>query len=131
MIRVGVGASAREGTSVLEVVPEERETDKHAVAAVGGSLLEELARGGAHQLLAAAWQAEVAADIDAHAHLVDEAGHRLVVRNGFPAPREVATAAGAVPVRVRGSTTSGSRRRSGSGSGSPRRSCPGGAEVPP
>jgi transposase-like protein len=51
-------------------------------------------------MLAAALQAEVAAYIDAHADHVDEAGHRLVVRNGYHAPREVATAAGAVPVRA-------------------------------
>ena len=31
---------------------------------------------------------------------VDEAGHRLVVRNGYHAAREVTTAAGAVPVRA-------------------------------
>ncbi len=49
-------------------------------------------------MLAAALLAEVAAHIEAHAHMVDEAGHRLVVRNGFHDPREVATAAGAVPV---------------------------------
>ncbi len=32
--------------------------------------------------------------------LADEEGHRLVVRNGFHDPHEVATAAGAVPVRA-------------------------------
>ena len=36
----------------------------------------------------------------AHAEELDEAGHRLVVRNGDHAPREVTTAAGAVPVRA-------------------------------
>jgi transposase-like protein len=45
-------------------------------------------------------QAEVAAYVDAHAGEVDEAGHRLVVRNGHHQPREVTTAAGAVPVRA-------------------------------
>jgi hypothetical protein len=50
-------------------------------------------------MLAAALQAEVAAYIDAHADQVDEHGHRLVVRNGYHAPRQVATAAGAVPVK--------------------------------
>jgi len=43
---------------------------------------------------------EVAAYVDAHAGEVDQAGHRLVVRNGYHQPREVATAAGAVPVRA-------------------------------
>ena len=51
-------------------------------------------------MLAAALQAEVGAYIDAHADQVDEAGHRLVIRNGHHAAREVATAAGAVPVRA-------------------------------
>lgn len=85
---------------MFKVVPEESEPDLYAPAAVGGSLLDELVRDGARQMLAAALQAEVAAYIEAHAHLVDESGHRLVVRNGFHAPREVATAAGAVPVRA-------------------------------
>jgi len=45
---------------------------------VGGSLLDEIVRDGARKMLAAALQAEVAADIDAHADQVDEHGHRLV-----------------------------------------------------
>lgn len=64
-----------------------------------GSLLDELARTGAQQMLAAALQAEVAAYIDAHADELDEAGHRLVVRNGFHEPRSITTAAGSIPVR--------------------------------
>jgi hypothetical protein len=51
-------------------------------------------------MLAAALQAEVAAYIEAHGDQLDEAGHRLVVRNGHHAPREVTTAAGAVEVRA-------------------------------
>jgi hypothetical protein len=43
--------------------------------------------------------AEVGAYIDAHREVVDEQGRRLVVRNGYHAEREVATTAGAVPVR--------------------------------
>jgi transposase-like protein len=64
------------------------------------SLLDEIVRDGARQLLAAALKAEVAAYIDAHSHLVDEAGHRLVVRNGHHDERTVVTAAGGVPVRA-------------------------------
>jgi len=62
-------------------------------------MLDELVRDGARQMLATALQAEVAAYIQAHADAVDEHGRRLVVRNGYHAAREVATAAGAVPVR--------------------------------
>jgi putative transposase len=85
---------------VLKVVQEENETNAHAPVAVGGSLLDELVRDGARQMLATALQAEVAAYIDAHADALDEHGHRLVVRNGQHAEREVSTAAGAVPVRA-------------------------------
>jgi transposase-like protein len=84
---------------MLKVVHEENQPQQHVPAAVGGSLLDELARDGARQMLAAALLAEVAAYVEAHAGEVDENGHRLVVRNGFHDPREVATAAGAVPVR--------------------------------
>ena len=65
---------------------------------VGRSLLDEIVRDGARQMLAAALAAEVAAYIDAHAGEVDENGHRLVVRNGYHREREVLTAAGAVMV---------------------------------
>ena len=84
---------------MLKVVQEENESKKHVPAAVGGSLLDELVRDGARAMLAAALQAEVAAYVEAHADQVDEAGHRLVVRNGHHQPREVSTAAGAVPVQ--------------------------------
>ncbi len=63
-------------------------------------MLDELVREGARQMLAAALQAEVAAYIEAHADALDGDGHRLVVRNGYHQPREVTTAAGAVPVRA-------------------------------
>ena len=83
---------------MLTVVNEEIESNTHAPAAVGGLMLDQLVRDGARQMLAAALQAEVAAYIDAHAEQVDEHGRRLVVRNGYHQAREVATAAGAVPV---------------------------------
>jgi putative transposase len=65
----------------------------------GGSLLDEIVRDGARQMLAAALLAEVAAHVEALCGEVDADGHRLVVRNGFHEPREVTTSAGAVPVR--------------------------------
>ena len=83
-----------------KVVHEENQTNEHTPAAVGSSLLDELAREGARQMLAAALQAEVAAYIEAHADEVDEHGRRLVVRNGYHQARAIATAAGAVPVRA-------------------------------
>lgn len=66
----------------------------------GASLLDEIVRDGARQMLAAALQAEVAAYLEAHADQVDDHGHRLVVRNGSHEPRQVTTTAGAVPVRA-------------------------------
>lgn len=66
----------------------------------GGSLLDEIVRDGARKMLAVALEAEVAAYIEAFTDEVDEAGHRLVVRNGHHVEREVTTAAGAIPVRA-------------------------------
>ena len=85
---------------MLTVVHDENESNEHAPAAVGGSMLDELAREGARRMLAAALQAEVAAYIEQCADELDADGRRLVVRNGYHQPREVATAAGAVPVRA-------------------------------
>ena len=101
---------------MLKVVQDNTETNE-AAGAAGGSLLDELARDGARQMLAAALAAEVAAHIEAHAGEVDQQGRRLVVRNGHHQPREVMTAAGAVPVRAprvndrRTDEATGERRR--------------------
>ena len=64
------------------------------------SLLDEIVRDGARQMLAAALRAEVAAYVEQFTDLVDENGYRLVVRNGYHGEREVLTAAGAVTVRA-------------------------------
>jgi len=63
-------------------------------------LLDQIVRDGARRMLAAALEAEVAAYIDAHVDALDEAGRRLVVRNGSAAPREVLTSSGAVGVKA-------------------------------
>jgi putative transposase len=62
--------------------------------------LDELARQGARQMLAAALEAEVDDYLAAHAGERDEGGRRLVVRNGHARQREVTTAAGSIPVRA-------------------------------
>jgi transposase-like protein len=86
----------------------------------GGSLLDEIVRDGARQMLAAALQAEVAAYVEQFKDELDEHGRRLVVRNGFHAKREVTTAAGAIPVRAprvndkRVDEATGERKRFGS-----------------
>jgi len=84
---------------MLKVVHDEFDPNATSGSDSSSSLLDEIVRDGARQMLAAALQAEVAAYIDAFADEVDDVGHRLVVRNGYHGPREVTTAAGAVPVR--------------------------------
>ena len=79
---------------MLKVVHDHAEPNS-----AGGSMLDEIVRDGARQMLAAALQAEVAAYVEACRGEVDAEGRRLVVRNGHHAAREVTTAAGAVEVR--------------------------------
>ena len=83
---------------MLKIVPDNADSNHDGPNATGESMLDAIVRDGARQMLATALQAEVAAYVDASADKVDENGHRLVVRNGYHAPREVTTAAGAVPV---------------------------------
>jgi len=68
--------------------------------AAGESVLDEIVRDGARQMLAAALAAEVAVYVEAHVAEVDVDGYRLVVRNGYHRPRMVLTAAGAINVRA-------------------------------
>ncbi|MDH6431963.1 putative transposase [Streptomyces sp. SAI-144] len=63
-----------------------------------GSLIDESVREGARRMLAAALEAEVNQYIAELAAETDEAGRRLVVRNGHHRPRTVTTAAGSVEV---------------------------------
>jgi putative transposase len=63
-----------------------------------GSLIDEIVREGARRMLAAALEAEVDQYIARLAAETDEAGRRLVVRNGRHRPRTVTTAAGPVEV---------------------------------
>jgi len=81
------------------------------------SPLDEIAREGARRMLAAALRAEADAYVDALIEVVDEDGHRMVVRNGYAEPRTVLCAAGAVEVRAprvndkRIDETTGQRKR--------------------
>ena len=67
--------------------------------------LDELFGEGARRMLAAALEAEVEAYITAHAELVDEHGHRLVVRNGHAPGRTLATGVARSRGSARGWTT--------------------------
>src|SRR5262249_31698514 len=62
-------------------------------------VLTDVLRQGATQLLAQAIQAEVAAYLDAHSHLRDEAGRQQVVRNGSLPQRTILTGIGPVEVK--------------------------------
>ncbi|WP_345581610.1 transposase, partial [Nonomuraea rosea] len=81
----------------LTVVPELPADDR---SPAGSSLIDQIVREGARKMLAAALQAEVDAYIAAFADERDEAGRRLVVRNGSHTPREILTAAGAIDVKA-------------------------------
>ena len=81
---------------MLTVVHDSESSNEDAGAS--RSLIDEIVRDGARQMLAAALAAEVAAYVDQFSDQVDEHGRRLVVRNGHHQQRDVLTAAGAVSV---------------------------------
>ncbi len=85
---------------MLTVIHDVDKANEETGDSANRSLLDEIVRGGARQMLAAALQAEVAAYIEQFTAEVDENGHRLVVRNGYHDERTVLTAGGAVPVRA-------------------------------
>ena len=93
------GWPAGSGTRPCSPVVHDQESSNEKNDGVGRSLLDEIVRDGARQMLTAALAAEVAAYVDAHAGEVDESGYRLVVRNGYHDERTVLTAAGAVAVK--------------------------------
>src|SRR5215207_2801938 len=82
---------------VLTVVPGAADADDPR-RLEGVALIDEIVREGARRMLAEALQAEVDAYIAAFRDERDEAGRRLVVRNGTHHSREVLTSAGAVEV---------------------------------
>jgi len=79
---------------MLKIVPDETVRDDLA------SSLDELVAEGARRMLMTGLETEVADYIERHHELVDEAGHRLVVRNGRAAERSLVTGAGALKVRA-------------------------------
>jgi transposase-like protein len=101
---------------MLTVVPDPSEGDRSGQTPAS-SLIDEIVREGARRMLAEALQAEVDAYIAQFTDQQDEAGRRLVVRNGYHQPREVLTSAGAVEVRAprvndkRTDAATGERRR--------------------
>ena len=51
------------------------------------SVLDEIVRKGAHEMLKTAFELEINSFCDKHKDKVDQNGHRLVTRNGFNSPR--------------------------------------------
>jgi hypothetical protein len=79
------------------------------------SVLDEILRDGAQQMLTRAIEDEVATYLAAREHLTDEEGRRLLVRNGHLPERSIQTPMGAVPVqqpRVRDRRDAGFAKRS-------------------
>jgi len=77
-------------------------------------VLTDILRRGALDLLTAAVEAEVGQWIEDHAHLIDERGHRQVVRNGRAEPRRIVTGVGQLEVsmpRVHDRRPEGERER--------------------
>jgi putative transposase len=66
----------------------------------GRSMLDDICREGAQRMLAAALEAEADAYIAELLGERDEAGHRLVTRNGHARERVIATVAGAISIRA-------------------------------
>ncbi len=71
-----------------------------SAATSSSDILTEVIRRGARALLTQAGEQEAAQWIADHAHLVDEQGHRQIVRNGHAAERSVVTGIGSVPVMM-------------------------------
>ncbi|MEM9556495.1 MAG: transposase [Acidobacteriota bacterium] len=61
--------------------------------------LDEILREGARKMLTQAIQEEVDAYLERRSHLVDENGHRLVVRNGTHPARDLQTPVGSIEVK--------------------------------
>jgi len=76
----------------LKLVPKDK--------LVHQSTLDEIARQGAREIICHALRLEVAEYIEEHRELVDEQGHRWVVRNGNAKPRRIATGAGQIEIQA-------------------------------
>ena len=79
---------------MLKIVTDDAERDDLAAT------FDELVAEGARRMLIAGLETEVADYIERHRELVDEAGHRLVVRNGKAEERNLMTGAGSLPIRA-------------------------------
>ena len=79
--------------------PAPSEDSSQALSAQADPLNEVLHRG-ARQLLIRAVEHEVTQWVSERAHLVEDQGHRQVVRNGYAAPRTIITGVGPMEVKM-------------------------------
>lgn len=70
-------------SACAEVVQNNDGPVKVGAAARADSLLDEIVRTGARQMLAAALRAKAAGYVEANGDQLDDAGHRMVARNGY------------------------------------------------
>ena len=90
-------------TTFSSVIPEEQgdvEVASFREQFEGCSLLDQVARQGAQRMLQQAIEEEVQAFLQQHDGRRDEAGKRLVVRNGHQPSRKIVTGAGALEVQA-------------------------------
>jgi putative transposase len=79
--------------------PKDKATELPLQEQLPGSVLEELAREGARQLLAQALEVEVAEFVGKHQNKIDTEGRRQVVRNGYMPARDLVTGIGPLKIR--------------------------------
>jgi len=87
----------------MEIISQKAEEGQSKVVALAGqdeSPLEDILRQGARAMLLAAIEAEVEDYTERHAHLRDEAGRRLVTRNGHARERAIVTGLGPLKVQA-------------------------------
>jgi putative transposase len=92
-------ATMRQTTTEPLPFPASPEDPSQAWSSQTDPLAEVLHRG-ARQLLIQAVEHEVAQWVGERAHLVDDQGHRQVVRNGYAAPRTIVTGVGPMDVKT-------------------------------
>jgi transposase-like protein len=80
---------------MLKVVPTKQETAKEIE-----SSLDAIVREGALRMLTSALQLEVEEYIQKHRDLVDENGHRVVVKNGVSQSRTITVGSGSISLRA-------------------------------
>ena len=68
-------------------------------SATSQDVLTQVLHDGARKMLAKAIEEEVVAYVESRGHVVDDAGHRLVVRNGHLPERKLQTPLGDIPVK--------------------------------